>query len=125
MPKICLLRLGKVGKPPYFQAPALIRHGLPICILNIGLVSHFGDGRYLYSVRDERWSMIGFVSELTLSISVGLCIGYYCEYSGWSKELACCLAILGGNNGGDFISKVKKIISHVIQKKLNINIEEK
>lgn len=83
-----------------------------------------GTGSYLYSVRDDGWNKLGLLSELVLSISVGLCIGYYADHMGWSKELACCLAIIGGNNGGDFLDKIKKILSHLINKKLGINLED-
>lgn len=88
------------------------------------LSSISGCGSYLHSVRHGNFSWLGLLTELTLSISVGLCVAYFCLHQEWSKELAYCLAIVASNNGGDCLNNIKKILSQVIEKKFGIKLDD-
>lgn len=89
------------------------------------LSSISGAGAYLHSTNDKEWNFFSLTSELILSISVGLCVAYFCEYKDLSRELACCLAIATANNADDIVTKGKAIASHLIQKRLGINLDKK
>lgn len=81
-----------------------------------------GIGAYLQGVREEKFkaSFLNLLTEITLSLTVGLAIAYIGHSRDWEPAIVCALALILGNNGADTISFLKTLLKEFVTKRFGV-----
>ncbi|WP_318491891.1 hypothetical protein [Photobacterium leiognathi] len=89
--------------------------------LVVGLSLVGGIGSYLQAVRDNKLAggLLSFLTEITLSIIVGLSIAYIGHAYEWNPAIVCALALILSNNAADTISFIKTLMKDFVSKKFS------
>ena len=81
-----------------------------------------GVGAYLQGVREGKItaSFLNLLTELTLSLTVGLAIAYIGHSRDIEPAIVCALALIFGNNGADTISFFRTLIKDFVTNRLGV-----